>query len=221
MYHPTVGRFMQRDPIGYAAGMGLYEYVGNVPTRSRDPFGTFDKGKNAGGDHLGHSDFPGNDVFGYNLEDTDPETGPHTAKGVAGPAKHHFRDMEDIEADMEQAVSECNQNQFQREAHNGQDWFSHRKGLGYPDRTPEGNRMSNARKAQLKHASKGVAPDDTTKPKVRGLWGEAAEWTKEWMNKWYDNCCRYKGKWTPKAKVPGGPQCCDKGPLDAAGGLAA
>ena len=39
MYHPTVGRFMQRDPIGYADGMSLYEYVGGRPVADRDPDG--------------------------------------------------------------------------------------------------------------------------------------------------------------------------------------
>jgi RHS repeat-associated protein len=32
VYHPTLGRFMQRDPIGYSAGDGnLMRYVGNNP----------------------------------------------------------------------------------------------------------------------------------------------------------------------------------------------
>ncbi len=26
-YHPRLGRFMQRDPLGYVDGMGLFEYV--------------------------------------------------------------------------------------------------------------------------------------------------------------------------------------------------
>ena len=29
--HPQTGRFVQRDPIGYADGMNLYEYVGSEP----------------------------------------------------------------------------------------------------------------------------------------------------------------------------------------------
>jgi hypothetical protein len=214
-----------RDPIGYemeyAAGMNLYEYASCNPVARIDSSGTFDKGKNAGDDHLGHSDFPGNRDFDYNLEDTDSATGPHTIGGAKSPQDHHFRDMEDIEPDMEKAVEECNQGQFQREAHNGQDWFSHRLGQGYPDPTPPGNWMSNARKAQLAHARSGHGPDDTTKPCPRAFWGGAQEWTQVWLDKWYKNCCRYKGQWTPKAKVPGGPECCDKEPLDAAGGLAA
>jgi len=38
-YHPRLGRWMQRDPIGYADGMGAYEYVGSHPARGLDPSG--------------------------------------------------------------------------------------------------------------------------------------------------------------------------------------
>jgi len=39
-YHAHVGRFIQRDPIEYAAGdKNLYRYVGDAPTNARDPFG--------------------------------------------------------------------------------------------------------------------------------------------------------------------------------------
>jgi RHS repeat-associated protein len=38
-YHPTLGRWVQRDPIGYHDGQSLYEYVGSAPTWGLDPTG--------------------------------------------------------------------------------------------------------------------------------------------------------------------------------------
>ena len=38
-YSPTWGRFLQPDPIGYAAGTNLYAYVGNDPLNLVDPLG--------------------------------------------------------------------------------------------------------------------------------------------------------------------------------------
>jgi RHS repeat-associated protein len=38
-YAPSLGRFLQSDPILYAGGMNLYAYVGADPVNARDPLG--------------------------------------------------------------------------------------------------------------------------------------------------------------------------------------
>jgi RHS repeat-associated protein len=52
-YDPEVGRFINKDPIGYEGGINLYGYVGGNPTHWVDPLGLFDAFILAEGDLVG------------------------------------------------------------------------------------------------------------------------------------------------------------------------
>jgi len=41
MYHPQAGRWLQRDPAQYVDGPNLYQYVGGMPTATRDSVGAW------------------------------------------------------------------------------------------------------------------------------------------------------------------------------------
>lgn len=48
-YSPTLGRWLERDPIGYIDGLNLYQYVRGNPTGYVDPSGLIQEDPNRSG----------------------------------------------------------------------------------------------------------------------------------------------------------------------------
>jgi RHS repeat-associated protein len=86
-YDPELGRFISRDPIGFAGGFNLYSYVGSNPLRWADPFGLFydpmDEVYGDGSYNQGIAEVEREFVTGMTTYIVGVQTIPLTAAGVA------------------------------------------------------------------------------------------------------------------------------------------
>ncbi len=177
------------DILG-AWGEGLYGGEGNKANR-------------------GHSDFPGHsdDMFDYNLEDRDIKTRPENPFAT----KNHFRPLDEAERELLSAVKDCNHDDFQRYAHQMQDFFSH-YGQGFRAFSqPPHNRLLRFGvlsiiveiilswghvRASLFGSQGGVYPDNAED--YENAFVQAKARTQMWLNCWNMCCCKTSKGWTAK-----------------------
>jgi len=81
IYSPTLGRFLQTDPIGYAGGENLYAYVGDDPMNESDPSGHGDPNNEQNCPQTTID--PGAGPCVYGNQDNGPDVGPDF--GPQGP----------------------------------------------------------------------------------------------------------------------------------------
>ncbi|HOI72876.1 MAG TPA: RHS repeat-associated core domain-containing protein [Syntrophales bacterium] len=140
-YDPKAGRFITRDPIGFAGGdVNLFSYVWNGPATHVDPFGLAGDGQKAFDEYYnnpanwitgglgpyiqvskGHSDFYASDRFDWTKED----------RGLTAPelpwigTYWHFRSLHETVGDILDAIAKCNKDSFERAIHDMHDVTFH------------------------------------------------------------------------------------------------
>ena len=187
-YSPSLGRWINRDPMEENEGRNLFAFVGNDPVGNVDPFGLFGLSQMYKGEYFkGHNNFVGHDIFNYVIEDDTWDSNPLTPWGM----HRHFRNRRDLEPAVSDAVIACDKFRAERLLHQWQDSYVH---------------WDNGwRWWKLGHTFALVPPDLDNE-----AWNDAEFSTGIWVEIWKDKCCKAKKArdgWIPKDESEG---CCDK-----------
>jgi len=126
---------------------------------------------------LGHGDFDGSDEFDFTKPDHDWKESPFTPWGI----DKHFQDRSEAQKRVNDAITSCNKDAYERAMHSLQDSFSHHD-AGYRSYPFHGWHPKHWLPG---HAGVGTTPDDNEK-----AWNEANKLTKSNNEEWKKNCCK-------------------------------
>lgn len=232
------GCWTTRDYIEERGGKNLYK-IGS-PIITTDILGAWAAGINGQLGHIsdrGHSDFEGNEPngpFNYNLEDTDAETDPTNPKATW----RHFRPLQESEKDLTLATKHCNKLDFERYAHQMQDFFAHygqgfrankydysrgdaiwalnflmdEESINIPLKVDSLIKLINYPYGHGPATIKGWLfrlPQPDNPEHYYAAYQQAAERSSMWYAMWTKCCCYEKGNWIPIKDSTGKPLCAD------------
>ncbi|MFA5027309.1 MAG: RHS repeat-associated core domain-containing protein, partial [Candidatus Methylomirabilota bacterium] len=165
-YDPTLGRFTQRDPIGFRGGLNPYAYAENNPVARKDPTGLW-------GEEEHTTKYYGLDKGFW----TRPEN-------IITGTWRHFRDLNDVQPEIDAAIRTGNRAVFDALMHQGQDSFN----------PAHSNVIRHVVELIARTFFDGPDPDSgTTYPKEHE---KMQEWTKRMEAQWDQS--------NPKEQPPGG-----------------
>ena len=198
-YDPLTGRWPSRDPLEENGGINLYHFVFNNPVDFVDYNGLWGNGNggiNGNPGNRGHNDFPGSQntggPFDYTREDLDPETSPFNPRSTG----RHFRPLDDSESDLAKAVNSCNKDDFERYAHQMQDFFSH-YGQGFTNNDHLGHVPASIGAGIGRGTGFSPARPDNALD-YSDAYQAANDRTTDWTGCWKKCCKCNHGKWEKK-----------------------
>jgi RHS repeat-associated protein len=197
-YHPKTGRWPSRDPIEERGGANLYGFVGNDGVEWVDYNGLWGDG-NGGkqGNHAsrGHNDFPGSQMLGGPFDYTKEDKG-ETHPFLPSSTWRHFRPLDGSETDLARAVVRCNKDDYQRYAHQMQDFFSH-YGQGFTNEDHLGHAPASIGSG-IGRTTGFSPPRPDNAVDYKDAYTEAYRRTYDWLDRW-KSCCKCKnGIWNPR-----------------------